>query len=87
MIFVLFVLFCLRFIQITLPSKQEKRSLDLEASRGGAGAPVRNEQGRAITRFPVTMERDDYGSRGRVKKKERNKTKKLPYFLVDTSFK
>ncbi|KAK7481062.1 hypothetical protein BaRGS_00027698, partial [Batillaria attramentaria] len=40
----------------------EQRSLDLENSRGGAGAPVRDDRGKPITRFPVTMERDDYGS-------------------------
>ncbi|XP_025083184.1 uncharacterized protein LOC112557500 isoform X3 [Pomacea canaliculata] len=41
--------------------EQEKRSLDLDATRGGAGAPVRDYHGKPITRFPTTMIRDDTG--------------------------
>ncbi|KAL8568912.1 hypothetical protein ACOMHN_017084 [Nucella lapillus] len=41
---------------------EEKRSLDLEATRGGAGAPLKDDRGKAITRFPITMERNDYGN-------------------------
>ncbi|XP_076437288.1 uncharacterized protein LOC143276579 isoform X2 [Babylonia areolata] len=44
------------------PRREERRSLDLEATRGGAGAPLRDDRGKPITRYPVTMERDDYGT-------------------------
>ncbi|GFN87871.1 hypothetical protein PoB_001437700 [Plakobranchus ocellatus] len=39
----------------------ERRSLDLENTMGGAGAPVKNIDGKKVTRMPITLRRDDYG--------------------------
>ncbi|BFZ22582.1 hypothetical protein BsWGS_25621 [Bradybaena similaris] len=39
----------------------EWRSLDLESSKGGAGAPVKDPWGKNVTRLPITLRRDDYG--------------------------
>lgn len=50
---------------------QEKRSLDLDATRGGAGAPVRDYHGKPITRFPTTMIRDDTGGNRKVISEDR----------------
>ncbi|CAL1543034.1 unnamed protein product [Lymnaea stagnalis] len=41
--------------------QDEQRSLDLENTRGGAGAPVKDIRGRSLTRRPITLSRDDYG--------------------------
>ncbi|RUS75892.1 hypothetical protein EGW08_016351 [Elysia chlorotica] len=39
----------------------ERRSLDLENTLGGAGAPIKNTDGKKVTRMPITLRRDDYG--------------------------
>ncbi|XP_048238207.1 uncharacterized protein LOC124114477 isoform X2 [Haliotis rufescens] len=41
--------------------KLELKSLELERTRGGAGAPVLDTDGKTLTRFPITMKRDDFG--------------------------
>lgn len=61
----------LRTILISVTLKQEKRSLDLDATRGGAGAPVRDYHGKPITRFPTTMIRDDTGGNRKVISEDR----------------
>ncbi|XP_055860694.1 uncharacterized protein LOC106069649 isoform X2 [Biomphalaria glabrata] len=40
---------------------EEKRSLDLDHTRGGAGAPEKDERGKSVTRRPITLSRDNYG--------------------------
>ncbi|KAH9496083.1 hypothetical protein Btru_012692 [Bulinus truncatus] len=40
---------------------EEKRSLDLDHTRGGGGAPVKDDRGKSVTRRPITLSRDDYG--------------------------
>ncbi|XP_067686403.1 apical junction molecule-like isoform X2 [Haliotis asinina] len=39
----------------------ELKSLELERTRGGAGAPVLDTDGKTLTRFPITMKRDNMG--------------------------
>ncbi|XP_041371512.1 uncharacterized protein LOC121385043 [Gigantopelta aegis] len=41
---------------------EDSKSLDLERTRGGAGAPQLDDTGRPKTKFPITMHRNDYGA-------------------------
>lgn len=38
-------------------------SLDFENGRGGAGAPIKTEDGHIQTRYPITMRRDAKGGK------------------------
>ncbi|XP_012936106.1 uncharacterized protein LOC101847645 [Aplysia californica] len=42
-------------------NRHPRRSLDLDTSKGGAGAPVKDDRGKNMTRRPITLSRDDYG--------------------------
>ncbi|KAK7092872.1 hypothetical protein V1264_008553 [Littorina saxatilis] len=59
------------------PRKEIKNSLDFDATRGGAGAPRRDDRGKTITRYPVTMQRDDFGS-SKIQENIPGKAYKLP---------
>ncbi|XP_059165968.1 trichohyalin-like isoform X2 [Physella acuta] len=67
--------------------KEEQRSLDLENTRGGAGAPYKDERGKSVTRRPITLSRDDYGESriketvpGRANKENIFEDENKPYF-------
>ncbi|XP_046549729.1 uncharacterized protein LOC124259610 [Haliotis rubra] len=52
---------CLREYSEANKKDLELKSLELERTRGGAGAPVLDTDGKTLTRFPITMKRDNMG--------------------------